>query len=222
MRVIAGAAKGHRLKTPVGLSTRPTSDKIKGVIFSMVESLWWEEASASPEGASMVTSGDAFLVYQGKRVLDLCAGTGALGIEALSRGADWTDFVESSIKCCRLIGENLERTHLQERGQVYHCDVERAMEGIVPGGEAIESGYDLVLFDPPYTDPRISETLEAIARAQWVRPGTLLVVEHSKRVTLAEGYGGLRIARTRRHGDTCITIYRWHKEAGRVANSGVG
>ncbi len=94
MRVIAGRAKGHQLKVPKGTGTRPATDLVRGAIFSILET---------------TTS-------NWSRVLDLFAGSGALGIEALSRGAGWVDFVEREPRCCSIIRENLEKTKLADTG----------------------------------------------------------------------------------------------------------
>src|SRR3990170_477178 len=105
MRVIAGKAKGHRLKFPTGTTTRPATDLVRGAIFSILASLTddWE------------------------RVLDLFSGSGALGIEALSRGAGWVDFVDREPKCCAIIKDNLTKTKLAERAHVYCASVEKAL-----------------------------------------------------------------------------------------------
>ena len=96
MRVIAGKAKGHRLKFPKGTATRPATDLVKGAIFSILENI------ASKQG----------------RVLDLFSGSGALGIEALSRGAAWVDFVDREPRCCAIIKENLEKTKLTDQAHI--------------------------------------------------------------------------------------------------------
>src|SRR3972149_4981592 len=122
MRVIAGEARGKPLKAPKAI--RPTTDLVKGAIFSMLEALGgeWE------------------------RVLDLYSGSGALGIEALSRGAEWADFVEREPRSCSVIKDNLEKTGFKEYSHVYRSSVKRALE-------FLEGNYSLVLMDPPYNMP---------------------------------------------------------------------
>ncbi len=179
MRVIAGEAKGFPLKSPPGRGTRPTSDLVRGVIFAMLETL----------------------VTDWSRVLDLYAGTGALGIEALSRGADWVDFVEASRPVCGVIRENLARTGFAVRAKVYCVKVRQALS-------LLEGRYAIILADPPYGDPETEQVIAALAASSLVGPGTVLVVEHSRRLVLAPEYGRLQLAKNRRHGDTAVSIYQ--------------
>jgi 16S rRNA (guanine966-N2)-methyltransferase len=137
---------------------------------------------------------------EGARVLDLYAGTGALGIEALSRGAEWTDFVESQQERCRDIRASLKELGLQSQGRVYCARVERSL-GMVDGP------YDLVLADPPYVMDRWDDLMGRLAGAGLLRDGALVVVEHESRRGLAQGYGGLTRRTNRRYGDTSISIY---------------
>jgi len=123
MRVIAGEAKGLRLKRPAARHLRPTSDLVRGAIFDILASL----------GADCT------------RVLDLYAGSGALGIEALSRGAHWCDFVEQDRAACAIIRENLALAGFQERTRVHCMSVEKALD-------RLDGPYDLVLMDPPYEE----------------------------------------------------------------------
>jgi 16S rRNA (guanine966-N2)-methyltransferase len=178
MRVIAGVAKGHPLKALRGVKLRPTSDLVRGVIFSMLE-------SQSTDWT---------------RVLDLYAGTGALGIEALSRGAGEADFVEKSTQCCAIIRENLSRTKLADRARVYCQDVSRALH-------TLSGPYGVILMDPPYADPSIGLMVERVGLSALLGPRAALVVEHSKRVDLPESIGSLELLKRRRHGDTVVSIY---------------
>src|SRR5687768_17392832 len=122
MRVITGSAKGHRLKGPPDLGTRPMLDRVKESLFAILA---------------------GYEVIHG-RVLDLFAGTGSLGIEFLSRGAEWADFVEQRREVCAIIRDNLRHTKLSERARVHHMPVERFISGAA--GEA----YDIIMMDPPY------------------------------------------------------------------------
>lgn len=135
------------------------------------------------------------------RVLDLYAGTGALGIEALSRGGDRCDFVEQDAAACRLIRENLARTGLSQSGAVHHLTAEAA-------AGRLSGPYSLVLADPPYADEGALAALDRIAALPLIREGTVLVLEHSKRHEAPQTLGRLRLERTRRHGDSCISVYR--------------
>lgn len=180
MRVIAGQAKGHRLKGPRGRATRPTSDRVREAMFAVLASL----------GADLT------------RVLDLYAGSGALGIEALSRGARWCDFVEQSPAACAIIRDNLLATGLQASGQIHCTAVERA----VP---RLQGPCTLILADPPYSDDSALAALSDIASSPLVAPGvTILVLEHEARRDPPEHIGPLALVSSRRHGDTAFSIYR--------------
>ncbi len=182
MRVITGSAKGHHLKTPKGLRTRPMLEKVRGSLFSVLQGY-------------LGTLDDL-------RILDLYAGSGSLGIEALSRGASWADFVEINAGACRIIRENLEHTRLAERGRVQQANVAafmRRMHG--------EQKYDIIFLDPPFADPAIGETLDEVAQSSLVHEGTLVVVHHAVPVELAHNYGPLQQLEQRRLGDSVFRIY---------------
>jgi 16S rRNA (guanine966-N2)-methyltransferase len=179
MRVIAGEARGFRLKAPAGMGTRPMADKIKGALFSSLASLGVEPG----------------------RVLDLYAGSGAVGIEALSRTAAWADFVEQNAAACAVIRDNLARTKFDPRAAVHQADVESFLARVP------ERPYDFVIMDPPYADPRIVENLARLGRSALVAPGTVVAIGHSPRVPLPELLPPLRQLRQRCHGDSCFAIY---------------
>ncbi len=181
MRVITGTARGHRLRAPAGLGTRPMLDRVKESLFSVLE------------GYGPVRG----------RVLDLFAGTGSLGIECLSRGAAEADFVERSAHVCRFIRQNLEHTKLHERGRVYCMPVLRYLHQRVWG----ERTYDIIIMDPPYADAQIEHTIETIAELCPGRAGGLLVIGHSPRVVLADTYGEYERWKFRRLGDSCFSMY---------------
>jgi len=179
MRVIAGLAKGRRLTGPPSRDTRPTSDLVRGAIFSALESM----------GVEMT------------RVLDLYAGSGALGIEALSRGAAWCDFVERDAKACAAIRENLERTAFAERAKVHRVAVERA-------AGRLDGPYTLILADPPY-DVDAAPVLDALLESGLALPGrTVLALEHRARGDAPAAIGKMGAVKTLRHGDTAVSIYR--------------
>jgi len=181
VRVIAGKAKGRRLKGPAAdRSIRPTSDLVRGAIFSALASL----------GADL------------SRVLDLYAGSGALGIEALSRGAGTCEFVEQDRAACAIIRQNLEVTGFQGQGQVHCTSVERALA-------YLEGKYTLVLADPPYADPEALAILEKLAASELVSEGqTVLTLEHSSRQQPPERIGWWLLVNSRRHGDSAVSLYR--------------
>jgi 16S rRNA (guanine(966)-N(2))-methyltransferase RsmD len=178
MRVIAGEAKGHQLKFPRGTDTRPATDLVKGAIFSILENMTddWSQ------------------------VLDLFSGSGALGIEALSRGAGWVDFVEREPKCCAIIKQNLEKTGLAGKAHVYCTSVGRALS-------FLDKEYSIILMDPPYADKSIGKVIEQVASSRLVGNTSPVVVTHSPRLSLSPSYGVLRMVKEHRHGDSCIAIY---------------
>lgn len=179
MRVIAGQAKGLRLKSPAARHLRPTSDLVRGAVFDMLASL----------GADL------------SRVLDLYAGSGALGIEALSRGAAWCDLVDRDRAACATIRENLALAGFQERARVFCLPVERALE-------RLEGPYGLILIDPPYEDESALAVVKRLAASPLVGPGSTLVLEHAWRRLPPDELGPLKLAGRRRHGDTGVSIYR--------------
>ncbi len=182
MRVITGKVKGHHLKFPAGTKTRPVTDLVRGAIFSILENL----------------TDDWSLV------LDLFAGSGALGIEALSRGAGWVDFVESERKCCDIIKENLAATKFTSQARVLCCSVDKALS-------FLDKEYNVILMDPPYANPTTGAIITRLAASPLVGARTTLVVTHSARLPLNQSYASLNLLKTHRHGDSCISIFQ--KEA---------
>ncbi len=181
MRVIAGDAKGTQLKGPERATTRPATDLVRGAIFAMLEGL----------------ASDWSLV------LDLYSGTGAMGIEALSRGAGWADMVDRQRRCCDIIKQNLEKTKLGARAHVYCMEVEKAIS-------ILDKEYDIIIMDPPYRNAAIGEIITKVANSKLVGKDTTVVVTHSSHLTLEPRYPPLVLIKERRHGDSCIAIY--HKE----------
>jgi 16S rRNA (guanine(966)-N(2))-methyltransferase RsmD len=179
MRVITGKVKGHHLKFPRGTKTRPVTDVVRGAIFSILENITddWSQ------------------------VLDLFSGSGALGIEALSRGAGWVDFVENKRKCCDIIKENLELTHFSSQACVYCCSVDKALS-------FLDKEYNIILIDPPYSNPSTGDILTRLATSALVSDKTTLVVTHSTRIPLNKQYATLGLVKETRHGDSCISIYK--------------
>jgi 16S rRNA (guanine(966)-N(2))-methyltransferase RsmD len=179
LRVIAGAAGGRQLKGPPRSGVRPTSDRVRESIFELL---------AAHDG-------------EPSRVLDLYSGTGAMGIEALSRGAEHCDFVEADARACMVIRENLKLTGLQPAGHVFNLPVARALS-------RLEGVYDLVVADPPYEYDRAEKELaQVIERGLLATEGTL-VVEHSKRHEWPQVLAGRQQLLSRRYGDTGVTFYR--------------
>ena len=179
MRVISGKVKGAQLKAPPRRLTRPTTSLVKEAIFSILENI------TSCWG----------------RVLDLYAGRGALGIEALSRRAEWADFVDRSRKCCDIIKYNLDRAGLLGKAHVYCCSASKAIA-------FLNNNYDIVFMDPPYLDPSTSNLLATLANSELIGENSTIVVCHANRFPLNSAYDGLRLADQRHHGDTFISIYQ--------------
>ena len=174
IRVIAGSAKGRRLETPAWAGLRPTSDRLRETLFNIL----------APR-------------VEGARVLDGYAGTGALGIEALSRGAAHATFVEQDPRALKLIGLNLERAGMKSGGNA--CTIVRG--GFVEIAEAHDGPpFDLVLLDPPYDDRALEAAVGAAGRI--VSDDGLVVLEHATRVAPPEG-----AIRTVKAGDSSLSFY---------------
>jgi 16S rRNA (guanine966-N2)-methyltransferase len=194
MRVISGSAGGRRLKGPPSHATRPMADKIKGALFNTLNSL-----DVQPE-----------------RVLDLYAGTGSIGIEALSRGGAWADFVDKGRDQVRVIRENLATTGFTGSSAVHQVGARQFL--------ATHRGapYDFVILDPPYADPEILDTLEAVSNSRLVQSGTIVVIGHWPRLDMPERIGRLECLRHRCHGDSCFSIFEVVEEEAAGAPIGEG
>jgi 16S rRNA (guanine(966)-N(2))-methyltransferase RsmD len=185
MRVISGTAKGRQLKGPPGSGTRPMTDRLKTSLFD-----------------TLVPYGIA-----GARVLDLYAGSGSLGIEMLSRGAEWCDFVEQNAAVCRVIRDNLETTRLAAKARVHQMAVSRFLQTISTVPDL--PPYDIITLDPPYADQEIRSTLESIARWPLLDPDGLVVIGHATQVVLDDSYAEGRIQRAKHRvmGGSAFSIY---------------
>jgi 16S rRNA (guanine966-N2)-methyltransferase len=190
MRVIAGLAKGRPLAVPKGIDIRPTTDMVKGAIFSMLEARAFQRADETGAGGR----------FPYARVLDLFAGSGALGIEALSRGAEHVDFVESNPRARATIQENLARTGFTDKATIQGVNANRAVS-------LFRVPYDLILADPPYGDLVVPSLLQSLGGSEIVSSGTVVVIEQSRKEPASDEAGILRLARTRFHGQTAILLY---------------
>lgn len=183
IRITGGAQRGRRLRSTLrftkGADLRPTSDFIRGAIFSIL-------------GSEAV---------QGARVLDLYAGTGALGIEAMSRGAASADFVEANARLAQQIRENLRQLSMAERSRVFQARLPKGLD-------ALTGGYDLVFADPPYEMQEWEPLMDRLSSGGMIVEKGLVVAEHRFTTTLAQRYGVLAQLSSRRHGDTAVTIFR--------------
>jgi 16S rRNA (guanine(966)-N(2))-methyltransferase RsmD len=179
MRIISGTSRGRRLVTPKSQAIRPTSDRIKESIFNIL-------------------GGEV----EGKVVLDLFAGTGNLGIEALSRGAKRVLFVEKGRQALKLIQRNLSLIGMRERSEILPKDVSRAIGILKLKGES----FDLILMDPPYEKGLIQKTLSKMRSHRIYHEGTILVIEHNRREPIPERIQGWILTRQRGIGDTVISF----------------
>ena len=178
LRITGGEHRGRRFRLPRGSDLRPTSDRVRAAVFSIL-------------GVDAV---------QGARALDLYAGSGALGLEALSRGAASVDFVEVNGRRCKEIREALALLGLGERGRVHNGRVERALE-------SVEGGYDLVFADPPYALDDWDGLMRALNRPGLLDEGGIVVAEHRRSTVMTDEYDGMTLLTRRRYGDTAISIY---------------
>ncbi len=185
MRIIAGAFKGRRL-APVKGRTRPTAAKVREAVFDIL-------------GPAVV----------GVRVLDLFAGTGALGIEAMSRGAVAAVFVEDHPEAVKALRRNLEDLGLQGQTRVWPLPVTAALKKLAGQGER----FDLAFLDPPYGGVKATAALAALASLDLLAAAARVVVEHSRRETLPEESGRLKRTEVRRYGDTQVAFYLLEESA---------
>ena len=181
MRVAGGDARGTRLKGPSVAGVRPTTERVRAAIFNIL---------------------DAEQVMD-RRVLDLYAGTGSLGIEALSRGAIWCDFVERNRRQSLDLEENLQHTGYAEDGHVYCAEVSR---WLALSSASVEP-HHLALLDPPYRMGDPTPTLQALSDSRTLHADATVVVGHSSRMALPEGIGALRRYDRRSYGDNAIAFY---------------
>lgn len=174
LRVVAGTAGGLRISTPDGTDTRPTSDRVREATFNALESLG---------------------VVDGARVLDAYAGSGALGIEALSRGAEHVTFVDTDGEARQVIEANLLVTNLADRATIQGGDALRLV------ASSASKSWDLILLDPPYVDDRWVQTLDAAAAA--LAADGVVVIESDREVLVPPTLG---VIRSRRYGSTVVTF----------------
>ena len=193
MRVISGTARGRPLRAAP--ETRPTADLIKGAIFSMLEALAYKRGFEPDEEGNLA----AALAWP--HVLDLFAGSGGLGIEALSRGAQSAEFVEHDRDAVRIIQSNLRSTGLDGRARVHQSSVASALR-------SVRGPIDLVFLDPPYADgAMLDDAINTIAQRQLLLPASVVVLEQPSTAEPPAKVSELPQTSTRRHGRTRITLY---------------
>jgi 16S rRNA (guanine(966)-N(2))-methyltransferase RsmD len=178
MRVITGKARGVQLKTPDGMLTRPTADRVKEALFSVIQ---FDVPTA--------------------RVLDLFGGTGQLGIEALSRGAKSAVFVDQREEACRLIRENLKRTRLENEAKVVRSDYLDYLR-------RCREQFDIIFLDPPYAEVFLENALKCIAEIDILQSGGIIIAERPIEKELPWEFEGFTRSRDYKYGKTLITVYR--------------
>ena len=187
MRIITGSAKGKRLKAPSGLKTRPTTDRVKESLFSIIQEFLSDAC-----------------------ILDLFAGTGNLGLEALSRGAAHAIFVDQAQECSRLIRENAVSTNLLNRCEVWRTQALEAL-GRCKREQLV---FDIVFCDPPYNQGHPLQILHFIDKNPALLPNGILILEHSRHEALPEDLNHLELRRQEQYGETMLSFYKMpaHKE----------
>ena len=178
MRVITGKARGVQLKTPDGMTTRPTSDRVKEALFSIIQ-----------------------FEIPGARVLDLFGGTGQLGIEALSRGAKSATFVDAGEPACRLIRENLKRTRLEADAKVLRSDYLQFLNHC-------REQYNIIFLDPPYAEVFLETALKKITEIDILASGGIIVAERPLGKELPWDFEGYTRSKDYKYGNTLLTVYR--------------
>ena len=178
MRVITGTARGVQLKTPEGMVTRPTTDRVKEAMFSIIH-----------------------FEIPGATVLDLFGGTGQLGIEALSRGAKRAVFVDAGESACRLIRENLKKTRLESQAAVVRSDYLAYLA-------RTKEQFDIILLDPPYAEVFLENALKRITEIDILRSGGIIVAERPLGKELPWEFEGFLRSKDYKYGNTLLTIYR--------------
>ncbi len=178
MRVITGRARGVALKTPEGMLTRPTADRVKEAMFSILQ-----------------------FELPGAEVLDLFGGTGQLGIEAISRGAKSAVFVDAREDACRIIKENLRRTGFEKEGRVVRADYLDYLK-------RCRETFQIILLDPPYAEEFLENSLKMITEIDILKSGGIIVAERPLGKDLPWEFPGYTRSRDYKYGKTLLTLYR--------------
>ena len=178
MRVITGKARGVVLKTPVGQKTRPTADRVKEALFSIIQ-----------------------FDIPNARVLDLFAGTGQLGIEALSRDAKSAVFIDEQEEACKLIRENLKRTKLENYAKVIRCDYSAFLKNC-------HETFDIILLDPPYKEKFLENALKLITEIDILQSGGIIVTERPVEKNLDFEIPGYSRSKDYHYAKTILTLFR--------------
>ncbi|WP_462409164.1 16S rRNA (guanine(966)-N(2))-methyltransferase RsmD [Neobacillus sp. Marseille-QA0830] len=180
MRVVAGICKGRPLKAVPGNTTRPTTDKVKEAIFNMIGPY-----------------------FEGGMGLDLFAGSGGLGIEALSRGLERVIFIDRDAKAISIIHENIKNCRFEEKAEVFRNDADRAIKAIIKR----DIRFDFVFLDPPYKRQQLVQLMEKMAEQNLVNPNGIIVCEHGTDVKLPEIVESFTQIKQEQYGITAVTIF---------------
>jgi 16S rRNA (guanine(966)-N(2))-methyltransferase RsmD len=180
--VIAGSAKGRLLKAVPGTGTRPTADKVKEAIFSMIGPF-----------------------FDGGVGLDLFAGTGGLGIEAISRGMDRVIFIDMEKTSIQVIEDNLTTIGFKGQSEVYRNEAQRALKVLAKRGLK----FDLIFLDPPYRMKQADEILLQMQQMEMLQDQAVVLVEHEAGHRYADEIGQFRVQKRANYGETAITIYHY-------------
>ncbi|HEU4388116.1 MAG TPA: 16S rRNA (guanine(966)-N(2))-methyltransferase RsmD [Blastocatellia bacterium] len=180
MRVIAGIYGGRRLRSLEGLAVRPTSDRLRETLFNILGSR-----------------------IAGTRFLDLCAGSGAVGIEALSRGAGHVTFIERSRRACSVIRQNLRTLEAEAHATIFNRDAITALRRLTTDSRV----FELVFVDPPYESQAYSEIMAALGKGLILTEGALVVVEHRAKTPPQSEVGRLREYRVIKQGESALAFY---------------
>ena len=187
MRIIAGKFRSRQLKSLKGMALRPTSDKLRETLFNVL--------------GQMVA--DA-------RFVDLFAGTGAVGIEALSRGASEAIFVEKHRPTAALINRNLELLEIRSGARVVASDALKTLEQLAKGSSAATAGIDILFLDPPYAETeQYKNVLSFLGDANLLAENAVVIAEHQRSLDLRETFGKLERVRVLRQGDAALSFYRF-------------
>jgi 16S rRNA (guanine(966)-N(2))-methyltransferase RsmD len=180
MRIITGSAKGTKLKTPRGMETRPTADRVKESIFNIMGNIVIDAV-----------------------VLDLFAGTGNLGLEALSRGADCAVFIDKSANSIEIIRENALHTKLIDKTEIYKNDVFKGLAKL----EQSQREFDLIFCDPPYNKGFINMILAKIDDSNLLTSDGIIMMEHSQHETVKKEWKTLNLRRMEKYGETLVSFW---------------
>ena len=188
LRIIGGTGRGRLIKVPRGPQIRPTSDKVRESIFNIIP----------PD------------VVKGSRFMDLFAGCGAVGIEALSRGAEHVTFIESDPGHARIIRENIERCGFLKLSEVFCADVLLMLDKMKSSMR--NSLYDIIFVDPPYNYPKLKILLPKIITNVKISDSGFMIIEHSSKIKLPEQIEDVALYGNYVYGDTTLTVYRKVRE----------